>query len=152
MVSRTGRNSGELADYERGWKDTLYVKQGTSVSFIAKFDDFASHTHAYLYHCHFSNHEDEVLMEQFIVVDKAREDLALATFTRTGANQLIALQLKAAPGRAFPLQYSADATSGSWKEIGSATSNGATVSYTETDAERLAAARGFYRVKAPAIP
>ena len=152
MTSRTGRNSGGLGDYELGWKDTLFVNQGTRVTFIAKFDNFASHTNPYMYHCHFSNHEDEGLMGQFIVVDKASDDLAIATFTRTGTNKVITLQFKAASGQTYPLQYSPNATSGTWKEIGSVTSDGTTASYTKTDATRLSAARGFYRVKAPVIP
>lgn len=151
MTSRRGRNGDALADYERGWKDTLYIRQGTSVTFIAKFDDFASNANPYLFHCHFSNHEDEGTMGQFLVVDRATEDLALATFTRTGPNTQIALQFKGTPGAACPLQYSADATSGSWNNIGSVTSDGSGASFTETDATRLGAARGFYRVIASAV-
>jgi len=35
--------------------------------FIAKFDDFASAVHPFMYHCHMSNHQDEGLMGQFLV-------------------------------------------------------------------------------------
>jgi peroxiredoxin len=34
---------------------------------IAKFDDFASDTDAYMYHCHMANHEDGGMMGQFLV-------------------------------------------------------------------------------------
>ena len=34
---------------------------------IAKFDDFSSSVNPYMYHCHFSNHEDEGMMGQFLV-------------------------------------------------------------------------------------
>ncbi|WP_375448152.1 multicopper oxidase family protein [uncultured Fibrella sp.] len=61
------RSSGTVAAYESGWKDTVYVPVGESVSVIAKFDDFASTTNAYMYHCHFSNHEDGGMMGQFLV-------------------------------------------------------------------------------------
>jgi blue copper oxidase len=61
------RSSGSVANYESGWKDTVYVPLGESVSFIAKFDDFASPTNYFMYHCHFSNHEDEGMMGQFLV-------------------------------------------------------------------------------------
>jgi len=61
------RSSGSVANYESGWKDTVYVPLGESVSFIAKFDDFASATNYFMYHCHFSNHEDEGMMGQFLV-------------------------------------------------------------------------------------
>ena len=61
------RSSGTVATYESGWKDVVYVPLGESVSVIAKFDDFASAVNPYMYHCHFSNHEDEGLMGQFLV-------------------------------------------------------------------------------------
>ena len=62
-----GRSSG-VASYEQGWKDTLYVPRGETVSFLAKFEDFASDTDAYMYHCHMANHEDGGLMGEFKVV------------------------------------------------------------------------------------
>lgn len=62
------RSSGAVADYESGWKDTVYVPLGQSVSVIAKYDDFASATNSYMYHCHFSNHEDGGMMGQFLVI------------------------------------------------------------------------------------
>lgn len=62
------RSSGVVADYESGWKDTVYVPLGESVVVIAKYDDFASATDKFMYHCHFSNHEDAGMMGQFVVV------------------------------------------------------------------------------------
>jgi bilirubin oxidase len=64
IVSRT---DGPVADYESGWKDTLRVPRNQSVSFIAKFDDFASGTNPFMYHCHMTDHEDAGLMGQFLV-------------------------------------------------------------------------------------
>jgi blue copper oxidase len=61
------RSAGSIEPYESGWKDTVYVPVGTSVSVIAKYDDFASSTNAFMYHCHFSNHEDGGMMGQFLV-------------------------------------------------------------------------------------
>jgi bilirubin oxidase len=61
------RSSGKVADYEQGWKDVVSVPRNESVTFIAKFDDFASATDAYMYHCHMGNHEDGGLMGQFLV-------------------------------------------------------------------------------------
>lgn len=61
------RSSGPVPDHERGWKDTFRVGAGESVSFIGRFDDFASATDPYMYHCHMSNHEDEGTMGQFLV-------------------------------------------------------------------------------------
>ena len=62
------RSSGEVAAYERGWKDTFYIRIDEAVSFVARFDDFASTEHPYMYHCHMANHEDGGLMGQFLVV------------------------------------------------------------------------------------
>jgi blue copper oxidase len=61
------RSSGSVAAYESGWKDTVYVPLGETVVVIAKFDDFASATDPFMYHCHFSNHEDGGMMGQFLV-------------------------------------------------------------------------------------
>ena len=63
------RNSGTAAAYESGWKDTFFISKGETVSFVGKFDDFADSdvTHPYMYHCHFSGHEDGGMMGQFIV-------------------------------------------------------------------------------------
>ena len=65
------RNSGTPAAYESGWKDTFFISKGETVSFVAKFDDFADSdlTHPYMYHCHFGGHEDGGMMGQFIVTD-----------------------------------------------------------------------------------
>ena len=62
------RSSGALSDYEQGWKDTVQVPLGASVTFVAKFEDFSDVVNPYMYHCHFSNHEDEGMMGQFIVI------------------------------------------------------------------------------------
>jgi bilirubin oxidase len=63
---------------QAGWKDVVFVPgkvgpNGTAqvVRFIAKFDDFADSLHPFMFHCHISLHEDEGMMGQFIVTDKA---------------------------------------------------------------------------------
>ncbi len=63
------RSSGAVAAYESGWKDTFFISRNESVSFVAKFDDFADSdvNHPYMYHCHFGGHEDAGMMGQFIV-------------------------------------------------------------------------------------
>ncbi len=119
---------------------------------IAKFDTFASNTNPFMYHCHFSPHEDEGLMAQFLVVNNTVEDLAIASFTRVANNQLISLDFKATPGTTYTLQHSPDMTTNSWTDIGSVTSDGTSANFTEFDATRLGQARGFYRVKFPTIP
>ena len=62
------RSDGPVPDYEQGWKDTVYVPRGQSVTVVARFDDFASDTDSYMYHCHMANHEDAGLMGEFLVV------------------------------------------------------------------------------------
>ena len=61
--------TGEVPAYERGWKDTLYIQRDERVTFVARFDDYASSEHPFMYHCHMSNHEDEGMMGQFLVVE-----------------------------------------------------------------------------------
>ncbi|MEI6586213.1 MAG: multicopper oxidase domain-containing protein [Sediminibacterium sp.] len=61
------RSSGVVGEHELGWKDTVYVPLGETVSVIAKFDDFSDAVNPYMYHCHFSNHEDGGMMGQFLV-------------------------------------------------------------------------------------
>jgi bilirubin oxidase len=63
------RSTGEVPAYERGWKDTLYIQRNELVTFVARFDDYASSEHPFMYHCHMSNHEDEGMMGQFLVVE-----------------------------------------------------------------------------------
>lgn len=64
IISRSG---GAVGTYESGWKDVVYIPRGESVTFIAKFDDFASAINPYMFHCHFTNHEDDGMMGQFLV-------------------------------------------------------------------------------------
>jgi len=66
------RSSGTIGVHEQGWKDVVSVPRNESVSFIAKFDDFASATDPYMYHCHMANHEDGGLMGQFLVIKKPK--------------------------------------------------------------------------------
>jgi blue copper oxidase len=63
------RSTGPVPDHEKGWKDTFYIQVNEKVTFVAKFDDYASSEHPFMYHCHMANHEDEGLMGQFLVVE-----------------------------------------------------------------------------------
>ncbi len=127
-----------------------YVPRNEKVSVIAKYDDFASNTNPFMFHCHLLQHEDGGMMGQFLVVNNQTEDLVLSSFTRTGSTDVIDLPFKATTGTTYTLQYSKDFVT--WKSIGSVTSDGTTAQFTETDAGRLAQPRGFYRVVIPAIP
>lgn len=66
IVARNGLASG-VGSHESGWKDVMYVPKDESVTFVAKFEDYADETHPFMYHCHFSNHEDGGMMGQFVV-------------------------------------------------------------------------------------
>jgi blue copper oxidase len=68
IVARNGSTTA-VGTHESGWKDTFYLPKGESVTFVAKFDDFADSdvNHPYMYHCHFGGHEDGGMMGQFIV-------------------------------------------------------------------------------------
>ena len=151
IISRSGgtqvTSNGLAAPYESGWKDTVYIPRGETVGLLMKFDDFASNVNPYMFHCHFMNHEDGGMMGQFLVVNNAVEDLAVASFTRFGSNNQINLDFKATPGTTYNLQYSANLSN--WVTIGSVTSDGTSAGFTETDATRLGQARGFYRVTLP---
>ncbi len=69
IVERNG-STAAVGNYESGWKDVMYVPKGESVSFVAKFDDYADAVHPFMYHCHFANHEDDGMMGQFVVVSQ----------------------------------------------------------------------------------
>ena len=90
-------------------------------------------------------------MGQFLVRNNTVEDLAIASFTRTGSTTDIALDFKATPGTTYTVQYSPDTTTGSWIDVGSITSDGSSAHFSETDPTRLTRARGFYRVAMPVI-
>ena len=62
------RNGQPPPENERGWKDTVLVKQDETVRFIAHFGDFADPDIPYMYHCHILEHEDGGMMGQFLVV------------------------------------------------------------------------------------
>lgn len=55
--------------HERGRKDVILVEAMSTVRFITRFEDFASDTMPYMYHCHMLTHEDDGMMHQFLVVD-----------------------------------------------------------------------------------
>ncbi|MDB6139014.1 MAG: hypothetical protein JWO94_2086, partial [Verrucomicrobiaceae bacterium] len=144
-------NGEVIQPWEVGWKDTLRLETNSAVTFIAKFDRFASATNPFMYHCHFLGHEDGGTMGQFLVLNNAVEDLAVASFTRLGSDPAITLQFKATPGTTYTLQYSPDMTTTSWADVGSVTSDGSSAVFTETNPARLASARGFYRIAVPVI-
>lgn len=62
-----GRNGRPPVGIELGEKDTIKVAPGETLQFLMKFDRFADPDHAYMYHCHILEHEDNGMMGQFTV-------------------------------------------------------------------------------------
>ncbi len=62
-----GRNGIPPVGIELGEKDTIKVAPGETLQFLMKFDRFADPDHAYMYHCHILEHEDNGMMGQFTV-------------------------------------------------------------------------------------
>jgi spore coat protein A len=54
---------------ERGWKDTVRINPGETVTIDAQFTD---HVGTYVFHCHVLEHEDHSMMGQLRIVDLAR--------------------------------------------------------------------------------
>jgi bilirubin oxidase len=94
---------GLPAPYESGWKDTVYVPKGESVQVIATFEDYASTTDAYMFHCHFANHEDGGMMGRFVVYDPT-----IATDTRAPAFRLQPQPMAAVAGATVRLRAEVD--------------------------------------------
>jgi FtsP/CotA-like multicopper oxidase with cupredoxin domain len=63
------RNDRPAPEHERGWKDTVAVRPGETVSVVAQFKDYADPDNPYMYHCHILEHEDRGMMGQFVVVE-----------------------------------------------------------------------------------
>ena len=68
IVARNG-SAANVGAHEQGWKDVFYLPLGESVTFVAKFSDYADAEHPFMYHCHFGLHEDAGMMGQFVVVN-----------------------------------------------------------------------------------
>lgn len=57
------RSLGGLADQEKGWKDTVYIRPNESVYLLVRFDLEG----IYMYHCHILEHEEDGMMAQILV-------------------------------------------------------------------------------------
>jgi len=110
------RSDRAVAEWEQGWKDTAYLPKGASVTFVAKFADFASETDPFMYHCHMGNHEDGGMMGQFLVVkDPAtlkRDASGAIRFRARMEHPLTAKLLATATGQA-----NTPAPDFEWKEV-----------------------------------
>lgn len=84
IVARNGVSTA-VGSHESGWKDVLYLPKGENATFVAKFDDYADPIHPFMYHCHFTNHEDAGMMGQFVVIgttgiNSSKENLGFTIF------------------------------------------------------------------------
>lgn len=61
------RNGQPPAPHESSWKDVVLVRGGETVELVARFAHPADADHAYMYHCHILEHEDNGMMGQFVV-------------------------------------------------------------------------------------
>jgi bilirubin oxidase len=80
IIERNG-NASAVGQHETGWKDVLYLPRNESATFIAKFSDYADPLHPFMYHCHFSNHEDDGMMQQFVVIPPSNIEDAVNDFS-----------------------------------------------------------------------
>lgn len=62
------RRAPELA----GWKDTVYVRPGSTLRLLLRFADYTDPDRPYMFHCHVLLHEDRGRMGQFVVVEPGR--------------------------------------------------------------------------------
>ena len=60
------KNGGKPAGHESGWKDVVLVDDHAEI--LVRFDNPASPTRPFMYHCHILEHEDHGMMGQFAVV------------------------------------------------------------------------------------
>ena len=102
------KSDGALAAYEKGWKDVVLVKKGTTVRFIAQFSDYADSVNPYMYHCHITVHEDAGMMGQFVVMPPPAVSIANATVTEgnSGTRQMnFKVRLSSASTGTVRVQY-----------------------------------------------
>ncbi|MBO6515106.1 MAG: multicopper oxidase domain-containing protein [Bacteroidia bacterium] len=77
------RNGMSPSSAELGLKDVVLIRPQETVRFITKFEDFADTTVPYMFHCHMLTHEDDGMMEQFIVFDTSQT----LSFRKVNANR-----------------------------------------------------------------
>lgn len=63
------RNNAKPKANENGWKDVVMVYPRETVDVVAQFLEYSDDHFTYMMHCHYLNHEDMGMMQQFVVVD-----------------------------------------------------------------------------------
>ncbi len=143
------RSSGTINTYESGWKDVLYLPKGETATFVAKFDDYSDALHPFMYHCHFSPHEDGGMMGQFVVT--APLPLSLTSFNAIKEKENIGLSWTSEQQinvNSFIIERSYDAKI--FENIGSvntSTKEKDTYSFTDKNYQKANAAIVYYRLK-----
>ncbi len=72
VLDRIDTQSGKKSapyENERGWKDTVYVEPWERVRIIMQFKDYHDANIPYMVHCHILEHEDDGMMQQFVILD-----------------------------------------------------------------------------------
>jgi len=72
-------NGAAPAGDKVGWKDTVEVPPGQSVSVAMHFTDYSDANHAYMLHCHLAPHEDQGMMALFFVDPVIKENAGRVT-------------------------------------------------------------------------
>jgi len=62
-------SEAKVKENERGYKDCMHIPPNGSIDILVKMTDYAAKGGAYMYHCHFLEHEDAGMMGQFEVVE-----------------------------------------------------------------------------------
>jgi len=122
VVARNG-SANSIYSWETGWKDVVYLPKGETVTFVAKFDDYADSIHPFMYHCHFSNHEDGGMMGQFVVKNTSNLPLNLLSFNTILTDKQVAIKwttINQVNTKSFIIERSVEGLN--WSSIGSVSS------------------------------
>jgi spore coat protein A, manganese oxidase len=80
MLSRTSSDSPGIRNYEKGFKDTVYLGEGEEIEVITIF---GPHPGKFMFHCHNLPHEDADMMRAFNVAGKGIEPVGTDGTFRT---------------------------------------------------------------------
>jgi spore coat protein A, manganese oxidase len=80
MISRTGGDSPGIRNYEKGFKDVVYLGEGEEIEVISIW---GPHPGKYMFHCHNLIHEDDDMMRAFNVAGKGVEPVGTDGTFRT---------------------------------------------------------------------
>ena len=79
------RNGEPPPLHERGWKDTVDVRDDETVRIMIELKDYPDPHTPYMFHCHILEHEDHGMMGQFAIV----ADLTVIPEVRTEAHRMM---------------------------------------------------------------